>query len=663
MLAALLLLPTTLAQETASATDAQGDASVQGVPMATLDILSAELRVNATDLVAAMTLGDAAGAQDLAPAFALSGWEYWIEFRYRDDLFHLVIDLTLGSFPDQGSPSDSIDTTTVRLYRAADPVDLGWDLIATGLGHVDRATQTLHAALPLEAVEASDGFTPGPAETITPMRAVSYYDEAPGKVHEAPRDPGRLAGGDTLEFPADAILAVAGSASGGLALSTPQRVRFSNGEATTYHWPLSISNKLSEALDLALSYEADPDTEVRAPTRLRLEGGAAATVDIFATVPFKHEHGGSRFVTVIVHGGNEVANIPLEIHYLDIPQPAGHHPRLFLHARNAASGQSGEGWMDTVEETDRDHDGLMRFVSTACPSKYEGTGGELFFALAPALLIGLDARTGEPATLKGTLDVPAAMLDSVLLARLEVFDPLAPRPLSLPYDEGTVELPLAQTLERGQLAFELAVPVPTEMDYMPPGGLNIGLSLGLCPTGPNDAQAPLGFADLAATVVDAAMLAMPLDEFHDLIPIATGTAHSLSTTRPQRRIVPGGSALWEVIVDADAGMFAAEVFGVAKDLATIHASQVRAGEALVVSLGVPADAREGDAFEIVLEVRDDGSGATTAIRLTAVADTANGEDDSSLVGALDDSKGAPALPLGVITAALLAIGIVLRRRA
>lgn len=660
------------AQTTVSTTDAAGDATLQGAPAGFLDLLAANATLDAGNLTVLVQLADAEAAVAPAIATAFLDHEYWIALRYRGEVFHAVVSPGLGQFPGPpGSPPS--DNTEGDLYRALPGGDPPWTLVASADGRYDAEAGSLSASFPLTALAASDGFVPGPGEPIEVDAAVARFSEGPSSSHRAPSgsNAGALAGGDEAPFPPGSRLLVPGAVTANLALSTPLPIRFSNGEATTYHWPVSVVNRGTVALDATMAAAGDDQTVLRVPDRVQVPAGEARTVDLFATVPFTHIHGGSRAVDLVVRAGAEQAAMRLEVRYLPVPQPSGHHPLLFLHSGYDGSPQT--TWLDTLEEPERPHDARMAFGPGGCvpPGATAGVvaSGDAY-VLDPPLAIGLAARAGEAARFEGVLDVGSVLAPSRLLARLALYNPLdfnATHGVFLEQDAATAVLPVPLTTQPGQIPFALDVPVPPEMRALPPGtGLNVVLHVVLCPDnspGFVDPNSMASVSDFGPAILAGATVLLPLDEFHDTIPYSAANGPRLSVDEPDLRVRPGGKALWSVRVDGEAGRYEAELFGAAADLAVLHAAEARPGETVAVSLAVPADAKPGDFYEAIVSVHaGDDRLAASAIRLTATVDPAAGDASADVARLAPPGKESPGPTLLALLAALSLALVRLRRR-
>lgn len=639
--------------------DATGDATVQGVPVPGLDVLGGSVSLDNSSLVFTVNIDDAAAAQRGTLA-ALVAWEFWVEARYRGDTFHFVIETGLGEVPDpQAGPTD---TTTAGIYRVTD--DGFFDKLYGGAGDVDGATNTYAAVFPVNEIEARDGFILGPGEPLEFTEVVSYFDEGPGSPHDFSRGnaimPQQvLMGGDHAEFPPNSYLTLPGSTTE-LTLSTPRPIRFSNGEATTYHWPISITNPLASAVEVELDADADDDLDLRLPAGLRLDAGESRIVSVYATAPFQHRHGGQRDVLFTARTGAIQASLPLAIHYLDVPQPAGHHPNVYLHALNAGAGSAAVVWIDTLSEPIQGSDANMLLGAMSCrkdDTDIQLSNG-LFAPLDPVRQIGIDANVDQAAHFTGRLVVPGVMPSGQLIMKLLTYDPVAgdgPGSLS-PSEENIVSFPVPLT-RAGALDVEIDLPIPAELDYLlPTDPRNLALALVFC--GDAVAGPSLPRDDVQPYFEHGAFMTLPFNEYHDVIELDSGTGPRLTVENPRPSAPPGSTVTWSIALEGP-GTYSMHLFGVDHNQAKLLNSQASAGDKIFVSLDVPEDAQDGDILEVVLSA-EDASDATVsaAIRLAVLVD----QDAEAQAMVSESTNPTPGPQLGLLLLGLLAVGMASKKR-
>ncbi|HVM45293.1 MAG TPA: hypothetical protein VM582_05105, partial [Candidatus Thermoplasmatota archaeon] len=269
-------------------------------------------------------------------------------------------------------------------------------------------------------------------------------------------------------------------ARGHLRLDAEDRVRVSNGGATTFVYQALIANKgeLDDEVSIRLSEMPDGwNGTVQSP--VRVPGGAERKVAILVSVPFAHDHGGFSSFNVTVTSARDAASaasVRLGVLHTPIPQPAGHHADLYLHASTFNAGIFGRAFPFTSASmnTDGDHTG------DAAEASARNAGNRIAWRipLDPALRMGLDFDLDRTGTIVGTI-VGHTQTAGKLSAELALVD-----------EDGEEGLLLGDTDEQ-DLALEVSNAVPfkltftpaAEADYIPyVRGQNIVLTLFFEPT-------------------------------------------------------------------------------------------------------------------------------------------------------------------------------------
>jgi hypothetical protein len=608
------------------------------------------------------------------------GWELWLAFEYRGTRFDLLLQPTATSV----DPPDEVDRILFGdasgwLWRWTGPDD--GERLAPVDVFVDVSARTFNATVPWEAVIEPGGNSPSPGEPVRILEAGSAWTPL---LLGTPHNPFIVSGtgveglvsGDRAAFPDGTFLSVAGAV-GDLSLATPLATRFSNGEATTLHWPVEVGNRGARDLDVALALDA-PGAEGRSPPGVRLGPGETKVVNVYVTLPFAHDHGAVRTFTLTASsGGGDRATLRLGVDYPAIPQPAGHHPDLYLHGHVERIGGTvpllGRGWMNTAEEDERSNAAQVGGDQGVCPgSATQPLGGSLdwgtqwTFGLDPGLRMGLDGRLDQTASLDLMLQGKAAVPAGTLHARLV----LGHRDYSTDLDlfQGNESLiasaAIPATPGPTAVPVHLDLPMPPELDLVPPSRDNdVRLVLLFC----LDAPAPSGFAVAAAatfasladaqpySVLTGGHLRLPLEEYHDAIPVSgAGQGFRLAVADPVRRAAPGSTVLWQPELDVSDGIegtLAVRLFGAAAGRAELLAPASIASQdaVLPVSIVVP-DEPAGTLLDLLLDVTDEADPArSVALRLSVLVDPAATSDDAGLAADLQqppkESPGVPALGL------------------
>lgn len=139
--------------------------------------------------------------------------------------------------------------------------------------------------------------------------------------------------------------------------------RASNGGNGVFAYDVIMENvgDTTKTVTLALG-DTPTDWRSSAPQTMALGPGGRMTHTVAVETPFGHRHGGTdAFLVRIVSESGDWAEADLGIHYLETPQPAGHHPTLFIHPQlwegqrqnpfvTAFAGGDGDIWMHATSE-------------------------------------------------------------------------------------------------------------------------------------------------------------------------------------------------------------------------------------------------------------------------------------------------------------------------
>ena len=625
----------------------------------------------------------------------MAGWELWLAFDYRGARFDLLVEPTSTTV----DPPEEVDRivfgdASAWLWRWANADD--GERVAPLQAFADVATRTFNTTVPWEMVIEPGGNSPSPGEPVRLLEVASAWTPS---VLGGPHNPFIVSGtgreealvtGDRAPFPDGTFLSVAGAV-GDLSLATPLATRFSNGEATTMHWPVEVGNKGGRELDVTLTLDA-PGGEGRAPPGVRLGPGEMKAVNVYVTLPFAHDHGAVRTFTLTASSGTgDRAKLSLGVDYPAIPQPAGHHPDLWLHGSMRTIGGTvpflGNGWMNTAETDERSNAPHVAGDQGVCPgSPSQPLGGSLewgtqwSFGLDPGLRMGLDGRLDQTASLDVTLLGKAAVPAGTLHARLALGHRDYSIEADLFQDNESVIASAAIPATPGPMAVpvHLDLPMPPELDLVAPSRDNdVRLVLLFCPDAPAPAGIVVAGAATFAAFVDAqpysiltgGHLRLPLEEYHDAIPVSgAGQGLALSVPDAVRRAAPGSTVLWQPSLDVSDGVqgtLAVRLFGAAAGQADLLApSRISSDDTLLpVSIVVP-DEPAGTLLDLLLDVTDEADPArSVALRLSVLVDPAATSDDASLAAGLQpEAKESPGVPALALVGLLALLALASRRR-
>ncbi len=635
------------AAESVAIEDPAGDTQ-SSAPAGFVDLRRATVSWNETALSAAFELE---GPMDPSPATYPFFADYWLEFAFGGERFRLAG--MYANNPLSGIDSQGVFLRPPQLWRQADG---GW-------ARVEAPTawpSPLSWSVQWSGIRTASEAFPNPGQTVELLSAGSHWDEDSSSVHES--GPGKSSASDDATFPAGALVRVPGSLSP-IVASTPHPVRFSNGEATTFHWPVDVHNGLASGVDLAVRAEAPANLVPSVPGAIHLAAGETKPVQVYVTVPFAHDHGSDVTIRLVLEGGGETVQYPLQIHYPEVPQPAGHHPTLFLHGRvsneGAGTTQGGQGWMNALEDDPDSTASLLSGTPATCPG--DSVASEAWWLpLKPALRIGLDADPARQGLLKGTFEETRVRAAGTLHASLELHDAATMGDWnSAPFqpDAWTTSVDIPAATGAGTTPFEMPILIRPELDRVEPTTQqNLALRLVYCVAG-SDAAGTSGALSIGG-IRAGAFLQLPLYEFHDVLAIEGSQLVQMSVGTPGVRAAPGSTVPWEVRVTVPPGHRARTyAIGSAVGLVDFQGPDEVAGEAtLGVALKVPSDARAGDLLEFIVVAEGTTDAAVSGgIRLSVTVDP-----DAPLVqGAASEGKESP---LGPAAFAGLALALALAGR-
>jgi hypothetical protein len=615
--------------------------------------------------------------------------ELWLTFTFRGESYDAVLATTSHTL---STPADRFlfGDTAAKLYRGSDGhfSDLG--VIPSG---TSPSTKTYNATVPWSAVETTDGHTPKPGEPIQLVAVHSFYSPYVASPHNSFVDPTGTVkdlpvATDDAAFPDGTVFSVPGAV-GDLSLTTPLAVRYSNGEATTIHWPVEVANHGSRDLDVSLHMDGPEGGDARLPESVHVPAGSNRTVSVYVTLPFAHQHGSQRsFPLTATSPFGDKTSLHLGVLYPTVPQPSGHHPDLYVHsAQYSTAGQSilpGPAWMNALEDDPASTSDHIGGGIGSCPTAgTTPTGGstdvgiEWLIPLDPSLRIGLDGHypgtASLDAALLGKAALPAGKLYGELLLESETRDNFAL--FSNATRLGSAAIP--QMPGPSRVPAHLDMPMPAQLDLVPPTAHdNLVLGLLYC----IDAPSPTGFAINAvagfAYIVGAepydlasgAHLVLPLNEYHDLIPVESGTGPRITIDTPVVHAASGATVLWKPSVtfaDGHQATYKVRLLGTGATDAVLHGpDHVDATDhpiQLAVSMKVP-EGPAGQVTDLVLDLTATNDPADTgALRLAVLTDPAATLDQSKEVAALGvQAKHSPTPTLGLLVIAV-ALAAVRRR--
>lgn len=189
----------------------------------------------------------------------------------------------------------------------------------------------------------------------------------------------------------------------GIRLWSDAPLRASNGGGDRFVYVLTAANGGADAAVPVTFSDVPAGWNISAPRGLLdLDAGESRTFPILVETPSGHRHGGTETLVVQLAG----VQTRIGIHYLDVPQPAGHHPRLFFHSQALEGGvieeagyAAGRLWMNTLDEDPLDDGAPI----DSTESSFGGESARWSICLSEGLRLGLDLSDGL-----GELDVTLA---------------------------------------------------------------------------------------------------------------------------------------------------------------------------------------------------------------------------------------------------------------
>lgn len=518
-------------------------------------------------------------------------------------------------------------------------------------------------------VASLEGHAPVPGSELTDVVVTSTSDLSFGGAV-----PGRLI--DTLVASESIVYTKGGAANGHIVLEPADPVRISNGGSGTFVYTVHVQNRgeVPDTVELSIS-DLPEGWTAKVHPQYSIPPGEEAPVVLIATLPFGHTHGGFSALTLTatsLRDPSVTASVQLGVVHTPIPQPAGHHAELYLHAVPGDTGAFQSAFPGTINtmNTLAEHaeDEPEAFPQRDFASGAEQPALEWRIALGPQLAMGLDFDLERAGSITGQL-----------LGRTTGAAELA---AELWLTQGDADKTLLATATPAALTLDLQTPTdfsfvltPTvDADFVPYGpGQNLELRLALatetpcCPPQSSPAILPEGF-----------VMTLGLNEYHEAPVINEEGREVLATLEAtpvgpvEKRARPGTTMTFpfDIKNGGDARVsVAVEKEGTGKDLLLVHPGLLFDLEAgammrLFVAMKVPADANEGEVLGGVLVLRSATDPANLVIARTSTLVT-NGEDampdESSIFASLQGTRDTPAPGLALVVGALFVALVAWRR--
>lgn len=184
---------------------------------------------------------------------------------------------------------------------------------------------------------------------------------------------------------------------GALTAEIPLPYRASNGGAALIAYEAFLSHDGGATYNVEL-VAANPDYTILYPKTLDVDSNTS--FQAFVETPDKHSHGGDELISFLLTDAADSANtgvITFGIHYLTIPQPAGHHSEIYFHSRSTPQpllgqfGGSSNGIVsfNTLENDEADEN---IGITAGGPGSVAGAWN---ICLDPELRLGLQANASK----------------------------------------------------------------------------------------------------------------------------------------------------------------------------------------------------------------------------------------------------------------------------
>lgn len=478
----------------------------------------------------------------------------------------------------------------------------------------DLSNHLIRLPVPMHLVRNESGVSFQPGMVLEDVYATSHLMNASGA-----RIADRVPDVDAARFryPSGGAM---------VSLTAARAMEPSNGDTATFAYRVYAINHDSKVQDLLLfSGDMPADWIANFPPRLSVASNSSKDFPVILTVPFSHNH--SQTVSFPLHAvssdGEVNATMDLGVHFLEIPQPAGHHNKVWLHtdypepAAVSPESPAVAGWFNTLR-TDPDPsttDSSAVHGQTLSPTTFRWV-----FPMRPALQVGLTFDKSGQGELNTMVRSDFAVQSAALSAVLEITGRRTQKIL-----EGVSQ---AFALQAGQ-----GTPVQVKMNvaeavgtiHFTPGA-NLRLSVQLQTTTP--ASSPFS---RPGPVLDtkASSLSLPLADYRVPAQLSFGNSLMVRAQGPaERDLNPGRQLIFPILVNnTSPNVFPAqlEVLGLNADWALASPARfsipANGSKAIEVSVAAPVDAVSGERAELFVMAKsrkDPSEVAFTLIRANVI---------------------------------------------
>lgn len=639
-----------------------------GTPPSALGVAGQSESVDLVALAVEETDDELAFALTVAKLEGNPGGLYSVFFTWRDVEHRVFIVRSSGTFGNGAA-------AYLEILEADE-----WERVAPLSLTVDGPKATLTAVVPKVYILDAQKRPPNLGQTLTNVHARA--DGAIFRARFTDTDDYAASFRDTM--PDDSVgvpltLARGDEQFGHVSLRTDDRVRVSNGGSTTFVFQALLRSNATTEDEFTLALEDLPESwngSVQSPIRVAANGEKLVTV--LASVPFEHKHGGFdsfRVVALSKSDPSSRASLRLGVLHTPIPQPAGHHSELYLHAVPANGGIFGQVFGPVFPfnrghmNTESTHEGEAEGVSMSGFRDGERTW---MIPLNPSLRMGLDFDVDRIGELVGAISSRTSG-EATLKATLVLV------PTEDPFADGVVlaESPATKVVLDMQrpTAFLLPITPTLDADYIPYApGQNLVLHIAF----DNDGPSINGFGPMQPMLLAKDFkLSLPLTEYHDRLTGLGEVQEGLELVADGlvEKVGRPGTVMTYAFDLKNHGAPATidlDVAGGHAELGLLvpaQAFELGRGETKRVTLavGIPGDAATGAEYEVLVFAYAQEDPAKTAIvrTLTRVSTGANATDDEAhlLFAARDAEAKTPGFVAPFALMALAVLALSRRRRA
>lgn len=540
---------------------------------------------------------------------------------------------------------------------------------------VDTGRSILSMVVPRDALLDGNGTAPTVGRDFTLFRAFARSSTfgieggAPIRVDDAMPDDG---------FGLDYAVEQGIQQQGHGRLFSDNPVRASNGEEATFVFYVQAVNLAPEDDRFALATEGVPNgwTVTLPASVIRIDGNSTQRFPVLVSTPFSHSHGNFEdFILTLTSqsDSSSVGRLQMGIRYLEVPQPAGHHDRLWIHAEasrfqnffSPVLGVENIAYFNAIDDDGRTDDSLQ-----VAPQGYGGgpNGNEYRWDLylEPGLQLGLDFDLDRTGVIDVDFVSDMPMDGVVLTGRLSHYlGGLDGKETVLAEIASTTPKPLS-----GTSTFSSIITPTAASDFIPytqEAALVLHLTL-------RDAGAPaiLGFDAAGPRLLPGGELTLPLFEYRDPVENVFNDLAGIELApsgRAEKYVNPGETVLLNLTLTNSGAVddvFTLRVNGTNQEWAQLLGDTevfvaTGASRPVIVAVSAPSGALDGDIVDLIVTA---ASAAEPTIsgqaRVVAVVDDLLDRDDEShlidgLKSDLTKDKQSPGPGLALLMVGLLAL--------